>query len=127
MSTLIQKPTIIQTQEEKRMNAIQEVMKKGDDAQEQTKNSLKEMNQMVERGIEMAADINLELNKQIEQLDRMNDKVKDTESTLKKAQRNITYFARAMECDMCMAGLLVLILLALVTVVVLAVKKNDKN
>jgi hypothetical protein len=36
------------------------------------------MNQMVERGIQMAADINIELNKQIEQLDRMNDKVKDT-------------------------------------------------
>jgi cytochrome c1 len=74
----------------------------------------------------MAADVNIELNKQIEQLDRMNDKVKDTESTLKKAQKNIVYFMRAMECDMCMAGLLVLILLALVTVIVLVVKKNSK-
>lgn len=34
-------------------------MKRGDDAQEQTKNSLKEMNIMVEKGIQMAADINL--------------------------------------------------------------------
>jgi hypothetical protein len=33
MSDLIQRPAIIQTQEEKRTNAIQEVMKKGDDAQ----------------------------------------------------------------------------------------------
>jgi len=56
----------------------------------------------------------------------MNDKVKDTESTLKKAQKNIVYFMRALECDMCMAGLLVLILLALVTVVVMAVKKDQK-
>ena len=56
----------------------------------------------------------------------MNDKVKDTESTLNKAKKNIVYFARAMECDMCMAGLLVLILLALVTVIVLAVKKNQQ-
>lgn len=41
------------------MNAIEEVIKKGDDAQQQTKNSLKEMNQMVEKGIQLAADINI--------------------------------------------------------------------
>lgn len=75
----------------------------------------------------MAADINIELNKQIQQLDRMNDKVKDTESTLKKAQKNIVYFMRALQCDMCMAGLLVLILLALVTVIVMAVKKDQQK
>ncbi len=56
----------------------------------------------------------------------MNDKVKDTESTLKKAQKNITYFAKALECDKCMVGLLGLILLALVAVIVLAIK-NSKN
>jgi hypothetical protein len=55
----------------------------------------------------------------------MNDKVKDTESVLKKAQKNIVYFARAMECDKCMAGMLLLILLGLVTVIVLAIKKKD--
>jgi hypothetical protein len=55
----------------------------------------------------------------------MADRVKDTDSVLKKVQKNITYFARAMECDMCMAGLLVLILLCLVAVIVLAVKKNS--
>jgi len=71
-------------------------MNRGDEAQEKTKNALGEMNKMVEKGIQLAADINIELNKQIEQLDRMKDKVKDTESTLKKAQKNIVYFARAM-------------------------------
>lgn len=55
----MQRTPIIQTPEENRMNAIQEVMKKGDDAQAQTKNSLKEMNIMVEKGIQMAADINI--------------------------------------------------------------------
>jgi hypothetical protein len=47
------------------MNAINEVMKKGDDAQDRTKESLKEMNRMAERGQQMAADINIELTKQI--------------------------------------------------------------
>lgn len=57
----------------------------------------------------------------------MRDKVMDTESTLKRAQKNITYFAKALECDKCMIGLLGLILLALVAVIVLAVKKNKEQ
>ena len=79
---------------------------------------------MTEQGIELAAKINLDLTAQIEQLDRMQDKVNDTESTLKKAQKNIKYFIKALECDKCMIGMLGLILLALVAVIVLAVKKN---
>ena len=82
---------------------------------------------MVERGIDMANEINLDLNKQIEQLDRMHDNTKDAESTLKRAQKNIKYFVRAMECDMCMVGLLLLILLALVGVIVLAAKQNSNS
>lgn len=57
----------------------------------------------------------------------MHGTVKDTESTLKKAQKNITYFAKALECDKCMVGLLALILLALVAVIVLAVKRAKEN
>lgn len=57
----------------------------------------------------------------------MRDKVKDTESTLKKAQKNITYFAKALECDKCMVGLLILIFFALVAVIVLAIKKSQSN
>jgi hypothetical protein len=53
----------------------------------------------------------------------MNDKVKDTHSTLKRAQKTISYFVKAMECDKCMVALLILILLALVAVIVMAVKK----
>ena len=56
----------------------------------------------------------------------MNQKTEDTRSTLKKAQKNITYFVKALECDKCMVGLLLLILLALVAVIVLAVKKSQK-
>lgn len=57
----------------------------------------------------------------------MHGTVKDTESTLKKAQKNITYFAKALECDKCMVGLLALILLALVAVIVLVVKRAKEN
>lgn len=55
----------------------------------------------------------------------MHAKTEDTKSTLKKAQKNITYFMKALECDKCMVGLLVLILLALVAVIVLAIKRSN--
>ena len=57
----------------------------------------------------------------------MHEDTKDAESTLKRAQKNIKYFIRAMDCDMCMVGLLLLILLALVGVIVLAVKQNQNS
>ena len=57
----------------------------------------------------------------------MRDKVKDTESTLKKAKKNITYFAKALECDKCIVGLLILIFFALVAVIVLAIKKSQSS
>ena len=56
----------------------------------------------------------------------MHARTEDTKSTLKKAQKNISYFMKALECDKCMIGLLALILLALVAVIVLAVKKSNE-
>ncbi len=120
----VQKAPIIQTREEKRENAKQELYNRGDQALENASNAVTEMKKITEQGIEMANQINLTLNAQIEQLDRMTDKVKDTESTLTRAKKNITYFAKAMECDKCMIGLLGLILLALVAVIVMAVKRS---
>lgn len=54
----------------------------------------------------------------------MTTKVKDTHSTLKRAQKTINYFVKALECDKCLIGLVILILLALIALVVLLIKKN---
>lgn len=81
------------------------------------------MDSTVEQGINLADQINLELNKQIEQLDRIHGKMKDTESSLKRAQKSIMYFMRALECDKCMLGLILLIVLALIALIVLVAKK----
>jgi hypothetical protein len=54
------------------------------------------MFQTVEQGISLADEINISLNKQIEQLDRIHGKVKDTETSLKRAQKSINYFMKAL-------------------------------
>jgi hypothetical protein len=120
-----QRKPVIQTAEEKREVALQELFQKGDDAQDRTVAAVKELNIMTQKGIAMADEINMELKSQIEQLDSMIQRTEDTKSTLNKAKKNITYFVKAMECDKCMVGLMALILLALVAVILLAVKKNQ--
>ena len=82
------------------------------------------MDGTVEEGIKQALLINEELLGQIEQLGRIEDKVKDTKSNLKRAKKSINYFLKALECDKCMMGLLLLNALALIAVIVLLVKQN---
>lgn len=53
------------------------------------------MNVEIEEGIAMAEAINLELNRQIEQLDKIQDTVKDTGATLNRAKRIIMFFEKA--------------------------------
>lgn len=110
--------------QEKGNEQILGVIQRGDDTQSRTHQALDSMFSTVEQGISMADEINMELNKQIEQLDRIHSKVKDTSSTLKRAQKSINYFVRAMECDKCMLGLILLIALAVIALIVLLVKKH---
>jgi hypothetical protein len=61
----VQKAPIIQTREEKRENAKQELYNRGDQALENASNAVTEMKKITEQGIEMANQINLTLNAQI--------------------------------------------------------------
>ena len=100
------------------------VIQRGDDTQTRTHQAINSMFGVVEQGISLADETNLELNKQIEQLDRIHSKVKDTSSSLKRAQKSINYFMRALECDKCMLALILLIVLAMIALIVLLLKKG---
>jgi len=82
---------------------------------------------MIVEGISLANATNLSLDKQIEQLDRIHGKVKDTESALKRAQKTINYFVKALECDKCMMGLILLNVLAFIALIVLVIKTNSNK
>ena len=53
--------------------------------------------------------------------------VKDTQSTLKRAQKQLKYFARAIYTDNFMICLLFLIAVGIIVVIVLAVKNKKKS
>jgi hypothetical protein len=84
------------------------------------------MNVELEEGIRLAEEVNLELNRQIEQLDKIQDTVKDTKSTLKRADRIISFFAKAAQCDKCILGLVLMNLLAAIAFVVLITKQKPR-
>lgn len=66
----------------------------------------------------------MELSRQIEQLDRMTAKVDDTGSALKRAEKQLNYFKKVMNCDWCLLSMVFLILIAAIVLIVLAVKKG---
>ena len=56
----------------------------------------------------------------------MTDTVKDTGTTLKKAQKHIGYFKKALQCDKWLAALFFLNLIALIVLIITIVKKVKK-
>ena len=83
-----------------------ELIELGDKTQAQGNQALDNIIGVVEQGNRLADDINLELDKQIEQLDRMEQTVKDTQSILKRANKMIRYFARQIYTDKIIMGLI---------------------
>ena len=74
----------------------------------------------VEEGNKLAGEINLELDGQIEQLDRMEQTLKDTQSILKRAQVLIRYFFRQIYTDKIIMCMICCIFLAIVIIVILS-------
>lgn len=69
---------------------------------------------------EIGQNVQIELNKQIEQLDRIYDTVKDTETTMKRAQKYVRYFARQVYTDRCLMAMIILVILAIVVIIILS-------
>ena len=82
---------------------------------------------VVEQGNRLADEINLELDKQIEQLDRMEQTVKDTQSVLKRANQLIRYFFRQVYTDKIIMGLICCIVLAIVVIVIVSAMGYGKG
>lgn len=81
----------------------------------------------VEKGNQLAIDINLELDKQIEQLDRMEQQLKDTQTVLKRVEVLLRYFFRAIYTDKVIMLLICCIFLAIVIIIIISALGYDKE
>lgn len=71
-------------------------------------------------GMKNTADnINIELDRQINQLDKIYDDMKDTETTLKRAEKHLKYFARQVYTDKLLICLIIFIVIAIIVIIIL--------
>lgn len=103
---------------------VESYIQKGDKEMARMEDAVQNMNVELEEGIRLAEEVNMELHRQIEQLDNIQDTVKDTKSTLKRADRIISFFAKAAQCDKCILALVMMNILAGIAFFVLITKKK---
>jgi len=104
----------------KEMNGGQ-LIEMGNKIQTDGISSLQNTLKMVNEGNQMADDINIELNKQTEQLERTQNTVKETQVILKRANEYIKYFAKQLYTDKILMCLMFLVVVAIVVIIVLKV------
>lgn len=69
----------------------------------------------------IASNVNVELERQLEALDRIYNTVNDTDSALNRAKEHIKYFARQIYTDKIMMCLIVLIIIAIIVTVIMSI------
>jgi t-SNARE complex subunit (syntaxin) len=62
----------------------------------------------------------LQLKHHIERLDNIYDTVQDTNTTLKRAKKFVTHFARQVYTDRCLMAMILLIVIAIVVIIILS-------
>ncbi len=66
-----------------------------------------------------ADNINVELDRQINQLDKIYGDMKDTDTTLKRAEKHLKYFARQVYTDKLLICLIIFIIIAIIVIIIL--------
>ena len=95
-----------------------QLIQHGKNIQEQGLQSLANTLDKVNQGNVLADEILINLDNQIQQLDRMENTVKDTRSILNRSQKYIKYFARQIYTDKLLMTLICLIVLVVVAIII---------
>lgn len=99
----------------------------GDALQDKGLGKLDDIIVRIDEGQALANQIDLELDRQIQALDRAHAKAKDTQSTLKRTKAILSYFGRQIQTDKLLIGCIVLVLLAVVVIVILSATGDIKD
>ncbi|KAL4454231.1 hypothetical protein ABPG74_012188 [Tetrahymena malaccensis] len=81
---------------------------------------LKEMEGVLVEDIEIADQITIELDRQIDKLDSINQNVMDTQTALKRTRKLISYFAKQVSTDKILMCLLCTIVVVIVVLIILS-------
>ncbi|CAK76948.1 unnamed protein product (macronuclear) [Paramecium tetraurelia] len=98
----------------------QQVIEMGDQLQKDASIIVDRTIGIVQQGNDLAEKIIMDIDQQIAQLDSMYDKVKDTQSVLKRSAEKIKYFAKQVYTDKLLMCLIGLIFIAIIVLIVLS-------
>ncbi|KRX04168.1 hypothetical protein PPERSA_11292 [Pseudocohnilembus persalinus] len=99
----------------------QQLIGLGDQKQKEALDALDLIDYRVQQDNEIADGVLLELDRQIETLDRISNKVKDTDLVLKRTKRLIRYFGRVIQTDKIIMGFMCLLFVALLVVIIMGI------
>lgn len=104
----------------------QELIQTGDKYQQQGMDALKRIQMNIHSADQKADQINLELHRQDEQMQKAKEKTQDIQSELKRAQKYLKYFAKQVYTDKILMCLIFLAVIAVIVIIILKiVKKNN--
>ncbi|KAL4500386.1 hypothetical protein ABPG72_003337 [Tetrahymena utriculariae] len=97
-----------------------QMIKYAEDVQIDGIKRLKDMEGILVEDIQLADQITIELDKQIDKLDSINQNVMDTQTALKRTRKLITYFAKQVSTDKILMCLLCTIVIIIVVLIILS-------
>lgn len=121
-------PTNINNHVDMNQMNLRQVMKRGDNFLDADDKAIGNIGKTLGQDIEMMKNVNIELNKQSEKLDNIDDNLKEIDYSLDRAKKQISNMFRIYSSDKCITRLLVIIMIfILVNLLVSALGGDNKK
>ena len=89
--------------------------------------ALDNIEMQVNEGNNVAGNINVELQRQLEVIERTQDTTKTIQATQKRSESVLKYFQKNLQCDWCIIVMILLIILCIVVIIIIAATGKDEN
>jgi SNARE protein len=106
---------------------VQQVMERGNNILDEDDKVISNMAKIVNEDVDQMKNANVELNRQIEVMDNVDDDLKDMEFSLKRAGKQIRNMFRVYSSDKCIMCLIIVILIIIITIIILSICGKDTN
>ena len=103
----------------------QQVMDRGDEILKADDKAIDIMAGIVHQDVDQMKNVNVELNRQQEQLENVDSDLKEMDYSLKRAGKQITNMFKMYASDKCITGLIIVILIIIVVIIIVAACGGD--
>ena len=120
-------PTDIDVQVDLNKMNVQQVMQRGENILDADDKAIENMGRVINQDVDVMKNVNVELNKQNEQLDNIDDDLKDIDYSLERAGKQIKNMFKLYSSDKCITCMIVVILLIIITIILVSALGGDSN